>query len=176
MDENKQSIDVNDLKSRLSDAELASIGDKYSEKIKKAYIKSIERGYQNKIKEINNMNRNSKKNNDSVTASKFFMMFIIVNCSIIEIYSMISMIHFGDLSALSSLIVAVVSESISYAVYCAKAYRSKKSEVESQLERDKFEFEKENALEEIENMDMNDSYDNIEIPLGGKRFIVKKRK
>ena len=89
---------------------------------------------------------------------------------------MISMIHFGDLSALSSLIVAVVSESISYAVYCAKAYRSKKSEVESQLERDKFEFEKENALEEIENMDMNDSYDNIEIPLGGKRFIVKKRK
>lgn len=46
---------------------------------------------------------------------------IVVNCTIVELYSMVAMWHFGDLSALYSLIGAVVGESIAYVSYCGKA-------------------------------------------------------
>ena len=52
---------------------------------------------------------------------KLCFLMIVANCTVIELYSMIAMWHFGDLSALYSLIGAVVGESIAYVSYCAKA-------------------------------------------------------
>lgn len=52
---------------------------------------------------------------------KLCFLLIVANCTAVELYSMIAMWHFGDLSALYSLIGAVVGESIAYVSYCAKA-------------------------------------------------------
>ena len=168
-----QEINIDELESSLTEEdlnELKNVSKKYDEKLRKAYIQSKKREYELAIKEINRMNRNSKKVTDSLTTSKFFMLFILMNCTVIEIYSMVTMFVFNDLSSLSSLIVAVVTESISYAVYSAKAYKGKKSEVEAELERDRFEFEKENALQEIESFEEGDYEGSPEVALGGKRF------
>lgn len=56
-----------------------------------------------------------------VEFGKLCFLMIVANCTVIELYSMIAMWHFGDLSALYSLIGAVVGESIAYVSYCAKA-------------------------------------------------------
>ena len=144
----------------------------YNKKIKNAYLRYRKRKYDLEIQKINDINKIEKKvDTSNMTASKFFMLFILINCSIIELYSMVAMYRMSDLSALSSLIVAVVTESISYAIYCAKAYRSKKSEVQAELDRDKFEFEKENALQEIE---CYDAEEEPEVVLGGRLFRKRK--
>jgi hypothetical protein len=51
------------------------------------------------------------------------MWFIFCNCTAIELYSMVAMWHFADLSALYALIGAVVGESITYISYNVKACR-----------------------------------------------------
>ena len=53
--------------------------------------------------------------------SKKCFLLIVLNCSVVELYSMAAMWHFSDLSALYSLIGAVVGESLAYISYCAKA-------------------------------------------------------
>lgn len=58
---------------------------------------------------------------------------------------------FADLSALPTLMVAVISESISYAVYCAKSYSGTKQEKIQELDEKKFELEKSIAMFEMEN-------------------------
>ncbi|MCC8157289.1 MAG: hypothetical protein LIO54_08440 [Oscillospiraceae bacterium] len=70
------------------------------------------------------------------TTTKLLMAFILINCSAVEIYSMVAMWHLQDLSALYSLITAVVTESLSFAVYCAKAYNETKQEELIKLQRD----------------------------------------
>lgn len=51
------------------------------------------------------------------------MWFIFCNCTAVEIYSMVAMWHFADLSALYALIGAVIGESITYISYNVKACR-----------------------------------------------------
>lgn len=65
-----------------------------------------------------NRKRAKKK---KLTTSKLAMYFIFLNCSIVEIYSMVAMWFFSDLSPLYSLIGAVLGESVAYISYCAKA-------------------------------------------------------
>lgn len=62
-----------------------------------------------------------KKKKKKIQTSKLAMAFIFINCTFIEIYSMIAMWYFADLSALYSLIGAVLGESVAYISYCAKA-------------------------------------------------------
>ena len=160
----------------LDDSEIQELKDlkyDYTKKAKKAFIDAKKREYELEIKAINNSIKEEKEPSN-LTASKFFMLFILINCTIIEIYSMVVMVKMQDLSALSSLIASVITESISYAVYCAKAYRSKKSEVEAELNRDRFEFEKENALEEIEKFEDFPEEGNPEVMLGGR--LLRKRR
>ena len=71
------------------------------------------------------------------TTTKIIITYILVNCTVIEIYSMVAMWILNDLSALYSLIAAVVSESISFSVYAAKSYNETKQEELIKLERDK---------------------------------------
>ena len=65
--------------------------------------------------------KNRRKKKKKIETSKVAMFFIFLNCSIIEIYSMVAMWYFADLSPLYSLIGAVLGESIAYISYCAKA-------------------------------------------------------
>lgn len=55
--------------------------------------------------------------------SKSIVIFLFVNCTIIELYSMAAMLIEHDLSGLSTLIGAVVSETLAFAVYAYKAMR-----------------------------------------------------
>lgn len=93
---------------------------------------------------------------------KFFMYFILINCTIVEIFSMRAMFAFADLSALPVLITAVITESISYAIYCAKSYSGTKQEKIQELDNKRFELEKEIALNNLEN-----NTDNTDTPTGG---------
>ena len=52
---------------------------------------------------------------------KMALYYIVANCTVIEIYSMIAMWVFRDLSPLCSLIAAVVGECLAYITYCAKS-------------------------------------------------------
>ncbi len=65
------------------------------------------------------------------------MYFMVVNCSVIELYSMIVMLVLGDLSALYALIGAVVGEVVSLSAYFAKSYNETKQEEIIKLEREK---------------------------------------
>ena len=91
---------------------------------------------------------------------KVIMYFIFINCSVIEIYSMRVMIMFADLSALPTLMVAVITESISYAIYCAKSYSGTKQEKIQELDEKKFELEREITKYELENNLINDNLNN----------------
>ena len=84
-------------------------------------------------------------NSENITTTKFFMIFILVNCSIIEVYSMVVMFVFNNLEALSALIGAVIGESISFAIYCAKSYLGHKEEEIRKYENRKLDLENANA-------------------------------
>ena len=58
-----------------------------------------------------------------MTTSKCAMWFIFLNCTVVEIYSMAAMWHFGDLSPLYALLGAVVGQSLTYISYNNKACR-----------------------------------------------------
>ena len=66
---------------------------------------------------------------------KKIMIAIFINGIVVEIYSMVVMFIFQDLSALYSLIGAVIGVSLSYAIYCAKSYFGKREEVRMELEK-----------------------------------------
>lgn len=75
------------------------------------------------------------------TTTKIIMAFLLVNCTAVEIYSMVVMWKLENLDALYSLITAVVTESISFAVYAAKSYNETKQEEIIKLERDRMSME-----------------------------------
>ena len=84
------------------------------------------------------------------TTTKIIMLYIFANCTAVEVYSMVAMWMFANLEALYALISAVISESLSFAVYAAKAYNETKQEELIKLERDKMEAEPGDDQEEAE--------------------------
>lgn len=56
-----------------------------------------------------------------ISTTKLIIGFILLNCTCVEIYSMWIMYKLSDLSALYTLITAVVGETISFAIYAVKA-------------------------------------------------------
>ena len=72
----------------------------------------------------------------------FLVAFIFLNLVVVEIFSMWAIATLKDVSPLGGLIAAVVGEGFIFAIYCAKSFNSKKAEVASELEREKFEFSK----------------------------------
>lgn len=74
------------------------------------------------------------------TTTKVLMAYIFINCTAIEVYSMVAMWHLSDLSALYSLITSVVTETMAFAVYCAKAYSETREEERIKLERDRLDI------------------------------------
>nr|DAO90425.1 MAG TPA: hypothetical protein [Caudoviricetes sp.] len=115
---------------------------KYIEKKKQELLKMENRRRELELLTVENMYRPIKEissRKKKFTTTKFLMYLILGNCFIIELYSMWTMFFLGDLGALSSLIGAVIGESIAFAVYCYKSFNETKEEVKAQLERDKFE-------------------------------------
>lgn len=55
------------------------------------------------------------------STAKIALAYIFISCTAVQIYSMVAMWHFADLSALYSLIGATVGEAISYCAYAAKS-------------------------------------------------------
>lgn len=115
---------------------------KYIDKKKKELLKMENRRRDLELLTVTNMYKPSKEVSErrkKFTTTKFLMYLILGNCFIIELYSMWIMIFTGDLGALSSLIGAVIGESIAFAVYCYKSFNENKEEARAELERDKFE-------------------------------------
>lgn len=61
------------------------------------------------------------KDKKKLSTTKLIVAFIFLNCTIVEIYSMVVMYQLRDISSLCALITAVIGETISFAVYSAKA-------------------------------------------------------
>lgn len=118
--------------------------EKYNKKYKKAILKAKRKKEKQDIKNVINkygLVVEKKKKFDLSTTTKQLMAFIIINCTVIEIYAMIVMYIFQDLSTLDALVSAVVAETISFMIYCVKSYFETKTEMSHKLEVDKFNYE-----------------------------------
>lgn len=90
----------------------------YEKEKEKAKAYATKQYYKQKIKELKHKYDKPKK---PLSYSKAALIFIFINCTCIEIYSMAVMFLLQDLSALSTLIAAVVTESVSFAIYSGKS-------------------------------------------------------
>ena len=116
--------------------------EKFNSEKRKALEYAEEKRRKQELKDIRRYGAvRSLFNAENITTTKFFMIFILVNCSIIEIYSMVVMFVFNNLEPLSALIGAVIGESISFAIYCAKSYLGHKEEEIRKYENRKLDLE-----------------------------------
>ncbi len=100
-----------------------------------------------KKKEIHDLKRSMRRWKPPTT-TKLLMVFIFLNCTVVEVYSMVAMWVIMDLSPLYSLITSVVAESLSFAVYAAKAYNETKQEALIKLQREKMQFDHSSPAED----------------------------
>lgn len=63
-----------------------------------------------------------------LSMSKKMLIYIVVNCTVVQVYAMVAMFVLQDLSALYALITAVVGETIAFFIYEIKAARENTSE------------------------------------------------
>ena len=111
---------------------------KFEKRKKKELEKSEKRACKNEIMKIKQQNKiiTSRNGKISATTTKKLMYLILINCTVVELYSMIIMAVLHDLTPLYSLIGAVIGESFSYAVYCTKSYVGTKEEERLKFERE----------------------------------------
>lgn len=68
-----------------------------------------------------------KQQRKKPAVAKLALWYIFGSCTIVQIYSMVAMWHFADLSPLITLIGATVGETISYCAYAAKSTKENTS-------------------------------------------------
>ncbi len=90
----------------------------YEYKLKRALDHADKVKLKQELDEIRHANDKPK---EKLSFSKIAFIFMMVNCTVIEIYSLVVMAIFADLSALTTLIVAVVGECVSLAAYMIKS-------------------------------------------------------
>lgn len=90
----------------------------FDKNFEKAYKHACKVLKKQKIKEIEHVYDKEKV---KLSFSKLAVIFIFVNCFIIELYSMIVMIIFHDLASLGSLIMGVLGQCVSLLGYFIKA-------------------------------------------------------
>lgn len=137
--------------------------EKFNQKMKIELMKSESRKNKMTLKEIKHKYRYGNERKKKLTSTKIFMYYILINCTVVEIYSMYIMFYLKDLSALVSLIGAVIGDSICYAIYCAKSFKETKEEANIRLERDKFEASLSNTDDVYTENNEDDSDDDSEI-------------
>lgn len=90
----------------------------YEKEISKAMEHADKVKFRNELYELRHSNDRPK---EKLSFSKMAFIFMIGNCVAIEIYALIAMFYFGDLSSLSALIAAVVGECVTTLGYFIKA-------------------------------------------------------
>lgn len=90
------------------------------------FEKEIEKAIQHadKVKqkqELYEVRHANDKPKEKMTTGKIGFWFMIINCTVIEIYSLIAMFIFQDLSPLTTLILAVVGDCIAFISYNIKS-------------------------------------------------------
>ena len=96
--------------------------------------------------EIKDIRHSNDKTKQKLSFSKVAFIFMIVNCVAIEIYALVVMFFFEDLSSLPTLIAAVIGECVSMIAYFVKAdhentsggivYESAMAKLKHELEND----------------------------------------
>ena len=124
---------------------------RFQVKKRRELLKAEERRRKNELREIRSRNRyffnvDSEKRKKRTT-TKILMYCILLNCTIVEVYSMIVMITQNDLSALTTLISVIIGESITYAIYCAKSHFDTKEEKQLDFDREVFKASQEEYQE-----------------------------
>lgn len=94
-------------------------------KIESCYERRFKRAKRNlELRKISSDIRklnNEYKHKASVPTAKLFAVFLFVNFTIVEVYSMWAMIYLRDLSSLSTLITTVIGQVITYWIYSRKS-------------------------------------------------------
>lgn len=130
-DSNELSWDENDLN------QTSKLNKDFDRKCRQAIIKAQkqrEKQDLKKIKEKYGKQKKKKKMIDLSTTTKQIMLFLIINCTVVELYAMFTMYHFQDLTTLDALISAVITETIAFLVYCVKSYFETRSEKMHELD------------------------------------------
>lgn len=91
----------------------------YEEKVFKANLYAEKQKQKAEIYKIKHKNDNKKP----LTFGKIALIFLLLNCTVIEIYSMIVMFIFADLSPLTVLISSVVGECVGLISYNIKSQK-----------------------------------------------------
>ena len=131
---------------------------KFDQDCKDVVIKARKQRRKQELRDISSIyGSKRKKLIDMSTTTKQLMFFLLINCSVVEIYSMIAIWRFGDLSALPALITAVITETISFSVYCIKSYLETKSEKSLEFENKKFDHEVSSSTETTDEETVDES-------------------
>lgn len=77
--------------------------------------------------ELYEIRHSNDRPKEKLSFSKMAFIFMIINCTCIEIYALIAMFYFGDLSSLSTLITSVVGECVSFVAYEYKSMKENSS-------------------------------------------------
>lgn len=118
------------------------------------FEKEIERAIQHadRVKqkqELYEVKHANDKPKEKLSFSKVAFIFMITNCTIIEIYALVAMFFFADLSSLSTLIAAVVGECVSFLSYEWKSMRENSAQgIVYETAMKKLEYELENSSDD----------------------------
>ena len=108
--------------------------EEFEKKIEKIRKRNTQIEYLIALKDERNKVFNSRK----IETSKLLAYYLFIILNAIIIYSMVAMWRFGDLTYLGVLITDIAAQVILYMIYCAKAYKAKKSEEDLKFEREKY--------------------------------------
>lgn len=116
----------------------------------KEISKAMEHAEKVKLKqELHDLKHSNDKPKEKLSFSKMAFIFMIGNCVIIEIYALVAMFYFGDLSSLSALIAAVVGECVTTLGYFIKSqHENTKDGIIYETAMKKLEYELDNKSDE----------------------------
>lgn len=77
--------------------------------------------YAERVRQKQEINEIKHSNDKPLSFSKIAVIFIFVNCLVIELYSMVVMVLFHDLASLGSLVMAVLGQCVGALGYFIKA-------------------------------------------------------
>ena len=174
-DSNELSWDENDLN------QTSKLNKDFDRKCRQAIIKAQkqrEKQDLKKIKEKYGKQKKKKKMIDLSTTTKQIMLFLIINCTVVELYAMFTMYHFQDLTTLDALISAVITETIAFLVYCVKSYFETRSEKMHELDMSRLNnqnsygedsptYDENESVEDENNINDSSSSEDNEVPEEG---------
>lgn len=97
----------------------------YEEDLQKAQEYAERVRQKQEVKKIKHSNDKAKK---QLSFSKIAVIFIFINCFVIELYSMVVMVLFHDLTSLGSLVMAVLGQCVSLTGYFIKSTKENTSQ------------------------------------------------